>query len=556
MQVVNSATKSGPVVLIVLDGLGIADANKGNAVKLAKTPNFKVLWGNYPHTQLQASGNYVGLPTGVMGNSEVGHMSLGAGKILFQEIARIDRAIKDKSFFSNEVFIKAIEHSKKNNSRLHLMGVLGHGKVHASIDHLFACLDFCKKEGLKGDKVAIHAFTDGRDTPPKSAKSFFELLDEKMSKTKVGKLVSVIGRYYAMDRDEKWDRTRLAYDLLTQGKGTQVKNWKEALEQSYAAGETDQYLKPFLIVDDNPIVVGQNDSVICYNYRADRAVQLSKAFVDDNFQSWKRDKLQNMFFAGFSNYEKGIPTDRSKEDLVEAGDEANFVREHFQEELKKTEKGFPENQIFPPERLQHSLGEVIANHNLTQLRITESEKYPHVTYFFSCRKKDPFNREERIEMPSPRDVKTYDEKPEMSAFEVTERLLKEIDRGVHDFILVNYALTDMVAHTGNLQACVKAVEVADQCTGQVVKAVLERGGKALVTADHGNVEELINLQTGDMDTQHSTNPVPFIYVAQDAGGAAEGAKELPMGMLVDIGPTVLSLLGIDVPEEMTGRNLL
>ena len=440
-----------------------------------------------------------------------------------------------------------------------MIGLVSHGRVHSSIDHLFACLEFAKKEDLKKDQVLVHAFTDGRDSPPQSASTFFTFLDEKFKKVEVGRLASIIGRYYSMDRDDRWVRTKLAYDLLTGAKGVKVKNWKEGIEKSYAAGVNDEYIKPMVIVkEDDPSqpmgVISDNDAVIFFNYRADRALQLSQAFEKDNFKGWQRNKLKNLFFVGFSNYEKGIPITRSAEDVAVPGGESQFVKENFAQELRKTAEGFPKNQIFPPEIIDKSLGQVIADSGLSQLRISESEKFPHVTYFFSARNYDPFKNEIRIEIPSPTNVATYDLKPEMSTYEITERTVKEIDKEKFDFILVNFALTDMVAHTGSLKASIKAVEVADICMDNLVKGALAKDYNVLITADHGNIEELINLRTNEVDTQHSTNPVPFIFVNNNT--STETVKDLPPGMLVDLSPTVLDLMGIRLPDEMTGRSLL
>lgn len=548
------AGKNKPVALIILDGLGLADDNVGNAVSKAETPNLKKIWADYPHTELQASGRYVGLPDGVMGNSEVGHMTIGAGRILLQEVARIDQSIESKEFFDNEVFKNAISHVKKHNSKLHFIGLVSTGKVHSSLDHLNACLDFCKKEKVDKEKVFVHCFTDGRDTPPKTANLFLDLLERKLKSIKIGQIASLIGRYFAMDRDNRWERTREAYEMMTLGKGQQIENWKQALDDSYKVNISDQFLRAFVLTKDGkPVgIVEKNDAVIFFNYRADRAVQLSKAFIDDPFEGWKRDKIDNLFFAGFSNYEKGLPLSREKEDWVDPNAERKLVKELFKEELKKTKQGFPPNQIFPPERVLFPIGRVVAEVGLSQLRITESEKFPHLTYFMNGRIQEPFNREDRVEIDSPKDVANYDEKPQMSAYEVTDRLIKEIELKKYQFVTVNYALTDMVAHTGNMKASIQAVEHADVCLGKLVQAIMNVGGEAIITADHGNVEEMINLKSGEMDTQHSINPVPFIHVTNDQ----KEQKNLSQGMLADLAPTVLHILGIDIPDEMTGRSLI
>jgi 2,3-bisphosphoglycerate-independent phosphoglycerate mutase len=547
----NNSKRPKPIVLIVLDGLGIAPPNQGNAVTLAKTPNLDNLWLNSPHCFLQASGTNVGLPAGVNGNSEVGHMGLGAGKVIFQEIARIDREMETGVFLQNETFLEAIQHIKKSKGKLHLMGLVSPGKVHSSIHHLLFCLKFCEVHGLTNQDVFIHAFTDGRDVPPQSAIEYLDEVEKKGGK--VGTIASVVGRYYAMDRDERWDRTQAAYNLIVYGQGNHVKDWHEAIDLSYKKNETDEYIKPNVIAKgENPLAsVASGDAVIFFNFRADRAVQLAKAFVEENFNGWKRDKLQNVFFAGFSNYEKGMVMNRANEDTALPGGEREMVEKYFSEEMKRTEDGFPQKQLFPPEKVPFSLGKLISDAGLRQLRLSESEKFPHVTYFFNCRKKEPFAGEDRLEVPSPKDVKTYDQKPEMSSYEITKTLLKKLEENTYDFILINYASPDMVAHTGNLNASIKAMEVVDECLGKIVGAILQKNGEAIITADHGNVEELVNLQTGKTDTEHSTNPVPFIYVS-----GRYKAMDIPEGILADTSPTILGALGIEPPSTMTGRNLL
>lgn len=546
--------KRKPVVLMVLDGLGIAPHNPGNAVTIGKTPNLNSIWKKYPHCYLEASGNSVGLPRGVNGNSEVGHISLGAGKIMFQEIARIDYEIEHGIFFKNETFLNAIQHAKSNQGKFHLMGLVSPGKVHSSMDHLYACLEFCKREGLKGEQVVIHAFTDGRDTAPKSAKTYLEELENKIKAIDVGRIASVIGRYYAMDRDNRWERTKLAYDMIVFGKGTKVTSWEEAIDNSYKNDITDEYVEAHVIhKDDKPVgMVEDGDSVMFFNYRADRAVQLSKGFESEKpIKGWPRILRKDVMFVGFSNYEKGFVMNRASEDTAVPGGEREMVAAYLKQELKKTEDGFPQLQVFPPEKVEYCLGKILSESGLSQLRITESEKFPHVTYFFNCRNKNPYEREDRLEIPSPKDVATYDLKPQMSTVEVTNKLVEKINASTYDFYLVNYACTDMVAHTGNLDASIQAVQYADLAMGKVIDATLRKGGSVVITSDHGNVEELVNLQTGEMDTEHSTNPVPFVLASNDYQGV-----ELKKGFLADISPTLLALMGIDKPENMIGRNLL
>ncbi len=542
-----------PLILIVVDGLGVAMPNKGNAVTLAKTRNFDNFWPKYNHTYLEASGNYVGLPRGVVGNSEVGHMSLGAGRIILQEIARIDDSIENKTFFENETFKEALDHAKKTGGDMHFMGLVSDGKVHASLDHLLACLEFCQKEEFPGERVFIHAFTDGRDTDPDSAEEYLEQVDIKCRSLNVGKIATVIGRYYAMDRDKRWERTQEAYEMLVNGKGKLVKDWREAIRSSYSEEITDEYIKPH-IVSENGKPIGQvksGDSLMFFNYRPDRAVQISKAFISEDFKGFQREVLNDLYFAGFSNYQKGVVMNRAKEDEERHGGESQMVEALFQQELKKSDDRFPPNQIFPPEKVEQSLGKVISDAGLSQLRISESEKYPHVTYFFNCREKNPFEREDRIEIPSPKEVDTYDKKPEMSSYKLTTRLKEELNKNIYDFVLINFASTDMVAHTGNLEASIKAVEVVDQCVGDIAKDVLPRGGQIIITSDHGNVEEMLNLQTDGVDTKHSINQVPFMLLSNEK----EQGSELAIGMLADIAPTILRLMSIDLPESMTGRDL-
>lgn len=552
MYINNPKPRPKPLVLIIVDGLGLTTPNPGNAVTLAKTPNLNAFWKKYPHCNIRASGIYAGLPAGVNGNSEVGHMGIGAGKIVFQEIAKIDHEIDQKTFFTNPTFKSALEHIKNNNGKLHLMGLASPGKVHSSMKHLYACLEYCKKENIDGKKVFIHAFTDGRDVAPKSAERYLKEIEEAAKTIGIGQIASLVGRYWAMDRDNRWDRTQKAYELIVYGKGIQTENWQTAIQDSYKNQVTDEYLKPYVIIKNGqPLAAAApGDAVIFFNYRADRAVQITKAFEDKEFKNWDRLKLENIFFAGFSNYEKGIPMNRAAEDTAVPGGEREMISKLFAEEIKKTAQ-FPKNQIFPPERVEYSLGRMIADANLAQLRITESEKFPHVTYFFNCRQSGAFNREDRIEVPSPKEVATYDLKPEMSAPELTETLIQKVNENKYDFITVNFAQTDMVAHTGNLTASIKAVEVADECLGRIIQTTLSKGGAAIITSDHGNVEELTNLLTGAIDTEHSTNPVPFIYASNDFG-----PMNLKEGMLADIAPTILAQLQIEIPSNMIGRNLL
>ncbi|RMD76904.1 2,3-bisphosphoglycerate-independent phosphoglycerate mutase [Candidatus Dojkabacteria bacterium] len=515
----NFINRPKPVVLISMDGVGVAAPSEGNAVTLAKTPNLDLYWPRYPHTYLEASGLHVGLPSGIDGNSEVGHMTMGAGKVIFQNLPRIDNAIRNKSFFYNSNLKKAFEHAKSNRSSVHIMGIAGNGLVHGSIDHLFAILKFAIQEKVNPDKVFVHVFTDGRDSSPNSARDVIEEIEYFLFQKRIGRIASIVGRAYAMDRNRNWSRTQVAYDMLTKGKGKLVKNWRKAIEDSYARDVFDEYLEPMLIVDvsEQPNIIKDNDTVIFYNFRPDRAVQLTMAFEDENFKGFERISLQNLFFIGMVDYEHG----------------------------------FPKNVIFPPEKVLAPLGKVLSDEGLKQLRVAESEKFPHVTYFFNGQNKNIFPGETWLEVPSPREVPTYDLKPEMSQKWVAEVVIDKISEDKYDFILVNFAGPDMVAHTGNIDATIKSVEACDWSVGKIVDYVLKKGGAVFVTADHGNAEEMIDLQTGEIDTKHSTNPVPFLAIKKDWS-----SRELPIGGLADVATTILAVMGIKPPPEMTGRNLL
>lgn len=511
--------KYKPMILMILDGWGVAPPGPGNAITLAKTPNMNKLWVSNPHGYLHASGSAVGLPHGTQGNSEVGHINIGAGKVVYQELPRIDTAITNKTFYQNEVLLRAISFAAKNNGKVHVMGIVSTGRVHGSLEHLFALVKTCKDQFLQPDQLLIHAFTDGRDTSPRSSKTYIEELQAEMERQKIGRFASICGRYYAMDRDERWDRTQLAYDLISKGVGEKTTNIYDAVDKSYARGETDEFIKPFVITDQTGTPIGtvnSGDSIIFSNFRPDRAIQLTKAFVLPNFNGFARQFIPNIEFVGMSEYEKNLPIDIA----------------------------------FPPEDISMPIGRVISDQGMRQLRIAESEKFPHVTYFINGGREEKFPGEDRIEIPSPR-VATYDLKPEMSAYEVTDELLKRIKMDIYDFIIMNYANGDMVSHTGSVEASVKAVEILDECVGKVISTAAGKGGAVVITADHGNVEELINLHTGEIDTEHSTNPVPFIFVTERVN-----PRELQFGILADIAPTILAALEIPKPSAMTGRNLL
>ena len=505
-----------PVMLMILDGFGIAEKSEGNAVALAKKPNFDRLVKEYPNTQLQASGMAVGLPEGQMGNSEVGHLNIGAGRIVYQELTRITKAIEDGDFFENEALMKAMKNAKENNASLHLMGLLSDGGVHSHIDHLKGLLEFAKKEGLQ--KVYVHAFMDGRDVPPSSGKEFIIKAEEMMKEVGVGQIATVSGRYYAMDRDNRWERVQLAYNAIVLGEGEKASSAVEAIENSYHDEKTDEFVLPCVIEEDgHPTATIKNgDSVVFFNFRPDRARELTRAINDKEFAGFKRETL-NLTFVTMTQYDKTL-------------------------------EGV--NIAFKPQTLVNTLGEYVSSKGLEQLRIAETEKYAHVTFFFNggVEKENP--GEERKVIPSPK-VATYDLKPEMSAYEVTDELLNRLDQDKYDMIILNFANPDMVGHTGVVQAAVKAIEAVDECLGKIVDKVLEKDGTVFITADHGNAETEIDFSTGNPFTAHTTNPVPFVWVSNNING-----RTLKSGKLADIAPTMLNVMNLEVPEEMTGECLI
>ncbi|MEI7740907.1 MAG: 2,3-bisphosphoglycerate-independent phosphoglycerate mutase [bacterium] len=517
-----------PVVLIMCDGLGVAPDTEGNGVSRADTPVFKELIQKYPSMTLRASGEEVGLSWGEMGNSEVGHLTAGAGTVLFQSLPRLAHAIDSGGFFEMPAFIEAANHVKKTGGKLHLMGLLSSGKVHGMDTHAHALLDFAKRQGLS--KVYIHAFLDGRDSLYNSGVDFVATLLAKMKEIKIGKLASMAGRYFAMDRDNRFDRVEAAYRCITEGKGEKATDPIEALKASYAKEVYDEQIPPTVMMDgDKPVaVVEEGDAVIFWNYRSDRARELARAFVLDEDPGFKREKIKNLKFITMMEYEAGLPL----------------------------------TVAFPPQTVVMPLARVISEAGLKQLHIAETEKYAHVTFFFNGTREDPFTGEDRAIIPSPK-VSSYDQKPEMSAYELTDRVIKEIREEKYDFIVLNYANPDMVAHTGNLKATIAAMKVVDECLGKVIDAVLSKGGVVLITADHGNAEEVLNLQTGDIDKEHSTNPIPLIIVGKQYEGqfgpngpVTDLALIPPVGMLSDVAPTVLRIMGLTQPVEMTGAPLI
>ncbi|KKR29595.1 MAG: 2,3-bisphosphoglycerate-independent phosphoglycerate mutase [Candidatus Woesebacteria bacterium GW2011_GWA1_39_8] len=541
------------VLLAILDGWGIAAPSAGNAITQAKTPNISKFMASYPHTTLSASGKAVGLPRGEDGNTETGHLNLGAGRIVYQDLERINLAIADGTFFDNQIFANAFSHVKKNNSALHLMGLVGSGGVHSDIDHLFSLIHMASVNKIA--KLFLHLFTDGRDSSPTSAKIYIEQVEEVLIKEKVGTIASIIGRYWAMDRDQRWDRTAKAYFALTQGKGAMVKTPYEAIKKSYDAGKTDEFIEPSLILTDSktPVaLIKDGDAVVFYNFRIDRPRQLTKAFVLDDFSKanslFEYDPYQ-VEYKKTHIIKKAKPAEEAPFERGKKLKDLYFVTmTEYSKQITK-EGGVP---AFPPEMVKTPIGHVVSSQGLRQLRITESEKERFVTFYFNGLRDTPFTNEERIIIPSPK-VATYDKKPEMSSEEICKNLIDKIKAQQYEFIVVNFPNADMVGHTGNLDATIKAVEQIDKVLGDVANMVLAYEGALVITADHGNAEEMLNLTTGGIDTEHSVNPVPFAVIANYLLG---NSKILQSGILADVAPTILTLMNIQVPSSMTGRNLL
>ncbi|MBE1444260.1 2,3-bisphosphoglycerate-independent phosphoglycerate mutase [Paenibacillus sp. OAS669] len=505
-----------PVALIILDGFGLRGEVMGNAVAQAKKPNYDRYWTEYPHTTLTACGEAVGLPEGQMGNSEVGHLNIGAGRIVYQDLTRISKSIRDGEFFENETILDAIKSAKQNGKKLHLYGLLSDGGVHSHIAHLFALLEVCKKEQF--EEVYIHAFLDGRDVAPDSAKMYMEKLQSKISELGVGKIATVQGRYYAMDRDKRWERTEKSYRAMVYGEGPTYTDPMKAIVESYEKSVFDEFVMPTVIVkaDGTPVgLVESGDSVIFFNFRPDRAIQLSQVFTNSDFRGFDRGPKcpSNLHYVCLTLFSESVD---------------GFV-------------------AYKPKNLDNTLGEVLAQNNLKQLRTAETEKYPHVTFFFSGGRDVELPGETRVLINSPK-VATYDLQPEMSAYELAESTVKEIEAGRHDVIILNFANPDMVGHSGLLEPTVKAIEATDECLGKVVEAILAQGGVALITADHGNADVVTN-PDGSRNTAHTTNPVPFIVTDKHVT-LRNG------GILADIAPTVLKLLGVQQPQEMTGQALI
>ena len=501
-----------PIALIIMDGYGLNPSTEGNAIYDAKTPYLDSYFKNYPNTQLKASGLAVGLPDGQMGNSEVGHTNIGAGRVVYQMLVKITKDIEDGVFFENKALKDAMQAAKDNGKALHLIGLLSDGGVHSHIKHLVGLIEMANKMGL--EKVYIHTFHDGRDVPPTSGVDFMQQLVDETKRIGTGKIATISGRYYAMDRDNAWDRVEKAYNAMVMGQGEEAVCPVEAIKASYENGVTDEFIVPTVL--DKEGTISEGDSVIMFNFRPDRARQITRTFVDPVFDGFVRKKgFFNVNFVCMAQYDAQMPN---------------------------------VTVAYPPEQLTMTFGEYISKLGMTQLRIAETQKYAHVTFFFNGGEECQFEGEDRILIKSP-DVATFDLKPEMSAPEVCEAVCKAIDEDKYDVIILNYANCDMVGHTGIMDAAIKAVEAVDTCVGTMVEKLLEKGGKAIITADHGNADCLVDPQTKDVFTAHTTNPVPMIVIGQ-------GDVELKEGKLCDLCPTMLDMMGIEKPEQMTGESLI
>lgn len=505
-----------PTLLLILDGWGIAPESSGNAVSSACTPALDSLAQKYPSTKLACSGRAVGLPDGFMGNSEVGHMNIGAGRVIYQDMTRIDIAVEDGSFAQNEVLLDLLAKIQRSNGKLHLMGLVSDGGVHSHNRHLYALIALAKEQGVE---VVVHAFLDGRDTPPSSGKGYVQQLVDEMNRIGAGEIASVTGRFYAMDRDKRWERNKEAWDCLVLGRGQTASDPLEAVQAAYDAGQTDEFVKPCNIVKDGKPValVEDGDGIFFFNFRADRARQISQAFFDADFAEFSRERMPAL--SGFAT-------------------------------MTRYDSSFPMPVAFPKGGHDQTLGEVVAGMQKEQLRIAETEKYAHVTYFFNCGREEPYDGEDRVLVNSPRDVATYDLKPEMSVHEVTDKLLDAWNSGKYSLVVCNLANLDMVGHTGIMPAAIAACEAVDGCVQRIIDAVLASGGRALVTADHGNAEELV-APDGQPHTAHTLNPVPLVLVEKNTESTLRSE-----GILGDIAPTILDLWNVAVPADMTGKSLV
>jgi 2,3-bisphosphoglycerate-independent phosphoglycerate mutase len=513
--------KTSPLLLIILDGWGSGPLTDSNAIHVADTPNLDHWQSIYPYTTLLSHNGAVGLPEGQMGNSEVGHLNIGAGRVVYQDYTRINRAIENGEFFRNDILLQSFQKNLKNNRALHLLGLVSDGGVHSHINHLVGLVDMAAKNGLS--KIFIHAFMDGRDTPPKSGADYIHSLQQELDYLGAGCIATISGRYYAMDRDKRWKRVQVAWQALVDGQGISAVDPEQSVREAYGRGETDEFIKPIVLQDKEgggPVAtIKDGDTVLFFNFRADRVRQLTHALTDQDFSDFSYDFQPALAECiTFTEYDK------------------NFM--------------LP--VVFPPVSMNHILGEEISSHKLSQLRIAETEKYAHVTYFFNGGREEPFPQEDRILIPSPKDVATYDLKPEMSAFKVTEELITRMEEKHYGLIVLNFANGDMVGHSGILEAAVRACEAVDKCLGKLVSAFTEKGGTVLITSDHGNAEVMKDPNSADPFTAHSSNPVPFLLINKNY----KGSRLRKDGSLRDIAPTILELMGLPIPDEMTGKSLI
>ncbi len=516
-----------PFALIIRDGWGYNANTDYNAVFKAKTPNHDYYCASYPTNFISTSGLDVGLPEGNQGSSEVGHLNMGAGRVVYQSLVRINNSIKDGSFFKNDVFLDAIKHAKENNSKIHIMGLVQDQGVHGHTDHLLALLELAKNNEVSEEQVMIHIFSDGRDTPPKSTKKYIQPVINKIEELKIGKIATICGRYYAMDRDNRWERVKLAYDMLTFAKSERpfFENVFDAVDDAYNEGETDEFIKPRILKGYDGIK--DSDVIIFFNYRLDRTREITKAFVEDGFDKFETKDIKNLYYVCMTEYYDGV--DKNNRAIVKIA--------------------------FPPITLKNLFGEVVSKAGLKQLRIAETEKYAHVTFFFNGQSDQVFENEDRVLIPSPK-VPTYDMKPEMSAYEVRDKVLELLDKDKYDFIVLNFANPDMVGHTGVFEAAVKANEVVDECVGNVIDKILEKDGIVFLTSDHGNSEQMKDYETGKPHTAHTTNPVWLHIISKRPELQKDKIKIKDGGKLADIAPTMLKLMNIEIPPEMDGNNLI
>ncbi len=542
----------GPVVLIVLDGFGISAPGEGNAVTLAGTPYLKALYATYPHTQLLASGESVGLPSGQAGNSEVGHINLGAGRIVYQDLLRINLAIENGMFFTNDAFHLALNHAKKNKSNLHLMGLISQGEVHSSINHLFALVYLAKQFGITEDNVKIHIFTDGRDSPQMSCLPIVQQMQVKLRAEHLGTIATVSGRYYAMDRDNRWERTEKAYDAIASGIGPKSTDPVLVLESSYQNKITDEFIIPTVITGADGMPIGQvkdNDAIISFNFRPDRVRQITKSFV-------LKDLVKVPFVKQISDEsldEHKAGTAEVIEKTVSGFDRTYFAKNLCFVTMTDYEKKLVVSGIaFEDNNIKNPMARVISERELRQVHIAETEKYAHVTYFFNGGREQAFTGEDRVMVPSVK-VPTYDMAPAMSAVTITKTFIRTLTQARYHFAVINFANPDMLGHTGNIEKTVESIMLVDQCVKTIVQAVSSLNGAVIITSDHGNAEIMIDLQTGQVDTEHNTSPVPAVFVVPEFQGVV---RELPSGKLADIAPTALQIMGIPVPSDMTGQSLL